>query len=327
MVRLAIATLVSIAVATTVSAQDTPDTDSWPAKPVRMIVPFPAGSSTDIVSRIIAQKLGLRLGQQLVIDNRSGASGAIGADALARAAPDGYTIGIATLSTHALAASLNPNLSYNPVTDFAPVTMIGSAPYVLGVYAGLPVKTVADLIGLAREKPRALNYASAGPASLAHLAGALFAYMAGIELTHVPYRSSNQAVLDLTEGRIEIQFGTLAPTLPYLRAGKIRALAITSTNRSASLPEVPTLDESGLRGYEASLWIALVGPLGTPPAIVARLNREMTALLDAPDIVAALYAQGMASEPSTPDELRRRITLEIDKWRSLLVVAGIHVDP
>lgn len=326
MVRLAMATLVSIAMATTVAAQDAPDADSWPTKPVRMIVPFPAGSSTDIVSRIIAQKLGLRLGQQLVIDNRSGASGAIGTDALARASPDGYTVGIATLSTHVLATSLSPNLSYNPVTDFAPVTMIGSAPYVLGVYGGLPVKTVSDLIGLAKAKPRALNYASAGPTSLGHLAGALFAYMAGVELTHVPYRSSNLAVLDLTEGRIEMQFGTLAPTLPYIRAGQIRALAVTSTKRSASLPEVPTLDEAGLRGYEATLWMALVAPPGTPAVIIARLHREMTAILSATDTVAALEAQGMASEPSTPDDLRRRIAAEIDKWHSLVAIAGIHVD-
>jgi tripartite-type tricarboxylate transporter receptor subunit TctC len=301
--------------------------DTWPDKPVRMIVPFPAGSSTDIVSRILAQKLGLRLGQQVIIDNRSGASGAIGADAVARAAPDGYTIGIATLSTHALAASLNPNLSYNPVTDFAPVIMIGSAPYALGVYAGLPAKNVAELIALAKAKPRALNYASAGPASLAHLAGAMFAYMAGVELTHVPYRSSGQAVLDLTEGRIEMQFGTLAPTLPYIRAGKIRALAVTSARRSASLPDVPTLDESGLRGYEASLWMAMVAPPALPAAIVERLNRDMTAVLAAPDTLAALDAQGMEAEPSTPEDLRRRIAAEIDKWRNLITAAGIHIDP
>jgi tripartite-type tricarboxylate transporter receptor subunit TctC len=323
MVRLAVLALAVLAATASTHARAA----DWPDKPVRMIVPFPAGSSTDIVSRIIAQKLGQRLGQQFIIDNRSGASGAIGADATARAAPDGYTVGIATLSTHALAASLNPNLSYKPETDFAPVSMIGSAPYALAVYAGLPAKNVAELIALAKAKPRALNYASAGPASLAHLAGALFAYMAKVELTHVPYRSSSQAVLDLTEGRIEMQFGTLGPTLPYIRSGKVRPLAVTGARRSPSLPDVQTLDEAGLTGYEASLWMALVAPAATPAPIIARLNAEMATILTAPDTVAALDAQGMDTEPSTSDELRRRIRSEIDKWRALVAAAAIHTEP
>jgi tripartite-type tricarboxylate transporter receptor subunit TctC len=199
--------------------------------------------------------------------------------------------------------------------------------YALAIHAGLPARNVSELIALAKAKPRALNYASAGPASLAHLAGALFSYMAGVELTHVPYRSSGQAVLDLTEGRIEMQFGTLGPTLPYIRSGKVRALAVTGARRSPSLPEVPTLDEAGLAGYEASLWMALVAPAATPAAIVSRLNGEMTALLAAPDTVAALDAQGMETEPSTPDDLRRRIRGEIDKWRKVVAVAGIHTEP
>ena len=324
MVRFAVLALFALAATTSMPADAA---DGWPDKPVRMIVPFPAGSATDIVSRIIAQKLGQRLGQQFIIDNRSGASGAIGADATARAAPDGYTVGIATLSTHALAASLNPNLSYNPASAFAPISMIGSAPYALAVCAGLPARNVAELIALATAKPRALNYASAGPASLAHLAGALFAYMAKVELTHVPYRSSGQAVLDLTEGRIEMQFGTLGPTLPYIRSGKVRPLAVTGARRSASLPEVPTLDEAGLAGYEASLWMALVAPAATPAPIIARLNTEMAAILAAPDTVGALDAQGMETEPSTPEELRRRIRSEIDKWRALVAAAGINAEP
>jgi tripartite-type tricarboxylate transporter receptor subunit TctC len=322
MMRLAALTLAALAAAAIAASAA-----EWPDKPVRMIVPFPAGSSTDIVSRIVAQKLSVRLGQQFIVDNRSGASGAIGSDAVARAAPDGYTIGVATLSTHALAANLNPNLSYNPATDFAPIAMIGSAPYALTVYAGLPVKDVAELIALAKAKPRALNYASAGPASLAHLAGALFAYMAKVELTHVPYRSSGQSVLDITEGRIEMQFATLAPTLPYIRSGKIRALAITGARRSPSLPDVPTLDEAGLPGYEASLWMALVAPAATPATIVARLHDEMETILAAPDTIAALDAQGMETEPSTPESLRRRIRTEIDKWRTLVAAAGIHAEP
>ena len=300
---------------------------TWPDKPVRMVVPFPAGSAGDIVARIMTQKLGSRLGQPFVVDNRPGASGVIGTEAIARAAPDGYTVGLASLSTHAIAPSLNRNLSYNPVTDFAPVGMIGSAPYALAVYAGLPAKNVAELIALARARPGTLSYASAGPASLAHLAGALFAHMAGVKLTEVPYRGSGQAVLDLTEGRIQLQFGTLGPTLPYIRSGQIRALAVTGARRSAALPDVPTLDQAGLPGYEASLWLAIVAPPATPSAITSRLNAAMAVVLTAPDTMAALDAQGMGAEPSSPDALRERIRADVEKWRSLVAAAGIKTEP
>ncbi|HVY58673.1 MAG TPA: tripartite tricarboxylate transporter substrate binding protein [Xanthobacteraceae bacterium] len=299
--------------------------DAWPTKPVRLIVPFPAGSATDIVARIVAEKLGGRLGQQVVIDNRSGASGNIGSEAIARSEPDGYTIGLATNSTHAVAASLNRRLAYDPVKDFAPVSMIGSSPYVLAVHPGLPAKTVSELIALAKQKPGKLSYGSAGPASLAHLAGALFSTLAGVELNHVPYRSSNQAVIDVIEGRIDMQFGTLAPTLPHIRAGKLRALATTGTKRIGLLPDVPTLDEAGLRGYEASLWMAIVAPAAVPPAIVERLNKELRVALTDRDVVAALAVQGLTPEPSTPDELRARIRNEIAKWRDVISKAGITV--
>ena len=199
-----------------------------------------------------------------MIDNRPGASGEMGTLMVAHAAPDGYTIGLATSSTHGVSAGLNPKLSYNPLTDFAPVSMIGAAPYVLSVYPGLPANNVAELIALAKAKPRVLNYASAGPESLAHVAGTLFERLAGVELTEVPYRSSNQAVLDLTEGRIEIQFGTLAPTLGQIRANQVRALAVTGTTRADSLPGVPTLQEAGLNGYDVVLWMAVVMPAGKP---------------------------------------------------------------
>ena len=185
----------------------------WPDRPIRLIVPFPAGSSTDIVARIVAQKLGQRLGQQIVVENRAGASGSIGADAVAKAAPDGYTIGIATASTHAVAVSLGTNLPYDPIKDFAPVAMLGSQPYVLVLYPGLPAHDLAQLIALAKAKPGALNYGSAGVASLAHLATALFASMAGVSMTHVPYKSSAQSVTDMITGRLDMQFATIAPSL------------------------------------------------------------------------------------------------------------------
>src|SRR2546421_4901835 len=252
---------------------------SWPSKPIRFIVPFPPGAAVDGVARLVGQQLSSRLGQQLVIDNRVGGSGSVGAMAVARAAPDGYTIGLATTSTHAVAVSLNTSLPYDPLKDFAPVSMIGSSPYVLVIYPGLPAKNLAELIALAKAKPRALNYASVGPASLANLAVELFSHAAQLQLTHVPYRSSSQALLDLMEGRIQLQFGTLGPSVPHIRDGKVRALAVTSAKRVASLPNLPTFMEAGIDDYEASLWMAVMAPPGTPATIVNRLNGELNAVL------------------------------------------------
>lgn len=296
----------------------------WPERPVRLIVPFPAGSSTDIVARIIAQKLTYRLGQQIVIENRVGASGNIGADTVAKAAPDGYTIGIATASTHAVAASLSANLPYDPIKDFAPVSMIGSQPYVLVLYPGLPANNLADLVALAKAKPGTLNYGSAGVASLAHLATALFATMAGVNIVHVPYKSSAQSVTDMITGRLDMQFATIAPTLPNIRAGRLRALAISGKARVAALPEVPTVAESGIAGYEAALWVSLVAPSATPPAIIARLNREVSEILNSSEGKEALVAQGMDPEPGPPEALTERIRSDIEKWRGVVAKAGIR---
>ena len=298
----------------------------WPDRPIRLIVPFPAGSSTDIVARIIAQKLGPRVGQQIVIENRAGASGNIGADAVAKASPDGYTIGIATASTHAVAASLSAALPYDPVKDFAPVGMIGSQPYVLVLYPGLPARNLAELVALAKAKPGTLNYGSAGVASLAHLATALFASMAGINLTHVPYKSSAQSMTDMITGRLDMQFATIAPSLPNIRAGQLRALVTSGRTRVAALPEVPTVAESGIAGYEAALWVSLVAPTATPPAILARLNREMNDILASVEGKEALVAQGMEGEPGPPETVSERIRSDIRKWRDVAAQAGIRAE-
>src|SRR5947208_1395709 len=269
----------ALATANAASAQ-TNAPPNWPERPIRLIVPFTAGSSSDIVARIVAQKLGERLKQQLVVDNRVGASGNLGTEAVARAEPDGYTLGLANTSRHAVTASLSTKLGFDPVKDFAPVSLLGASPFVLAAYPGLPAKSVAELIALAKAKPHTLSYAHAGPATLAHLSGALFEKMAGIELVNVPYRGTAQSTLDLIEGRVDMQFGTIPPTLAHIREGKIRALAVTGEARSPALLEVPTIAEAGLPGYESSLWQALVVPAATPPAIVARLNREVTAILN-----------------------------------------------
>jgi tripartite-type tricarboxylate transporter receptor subunit TctC len=316
-IALALATVAASAVAQT-------GDDGWPERPIRLVVPFPAGSSTDIIARIVAQKLSHRLGQQIVIENRAGASGNIGADAVAKAAPDGYTIGIATASTHAVAASLSANLPYDPIKDFAPVAMIGSQPYVLVLQPALPARNLAELIALAKAKPGTLNYGSAGVASLAHLATALFASMAGVNIVHVPYKSSSQSMTDMVTGRLDMQFATIAPSLPNIRAGQLRALVTSGKTRVAALPELPTVAEAGLAGYEAALWVSLVMPSGTPPTILARLNREVNEILKSTDGTEALVAQGMAAEPGPPEALTERIRGDIEKWRGVAVKAGIR---
>jgi tripartite-type tricarboxylate transporter receptor subunit TctC len=279
-------------------------------------LPFPAGASTDVIARVVGQKLSQELGQQIVIENRAGASGNIGADALAKAPPDGYTIGVATASTHAVAASLSANLPYDPVKDFAPVGMLGSQPYVLVLHPALPARNVAELIALARTKPGTLNYGSAGVASLAHLATALFAHMARVDIVHVPYKSSAQSAADMIAGRLDMQFATIAPSLANIHAGQLRALAVSGN--------VPTVAESGIPGYEAVLWASLVAPSATPMAILARLNRAVNEILNSPDGTQALVAQGMTPEAGPPEALTQRIRDDIGKWRDVAAKAGIR---
>jgi tripartite-type tricarboxylate transporter receptor subunit TctC len=322
--------LLSIALAAawlTATAAGAQATDAgWPQRPIRLIVPFPAGASTDVVARIVGQKLSQSLGQQIVIENRAGASGNIGADAIAKAAPDGYTIGLATASTHAVAASLSASLPYDPIKDFAPVAMLGSQPYVLVLHPGLPARNLAELIALAMAKPGTLNYGSAGVASLAHLATALFASMAGIDIVHVPYKSSAQSMTDMITGRLDMQFATIAPSLPNIQAGQLRAIATSGAKRVAALRDVPTVAESGIAGYEAALWVAVVAPAATPMPIIARLNRALNDILNSADATEALIAQGMTAEPGPPDALTRRIRTDTAKWRDVAAKAGIRAE-
>jgi tripartite-type tricarboxylate transporter receptor subunit TctC len=321
MPRLVLALLALCLAAGTASAQG-----NWPTKPIRFVIPFPPGSFADITMRIMQQKLGPRLGTTIVVDNRSGASGDIGTEVLSRAAPDGYNFGIATNSTHGVSPALNPKLPYDPIKNFELVSLVGEAPYVLITSPTLEAKTVAELIALAKKKPGEVSYASVGPASLAHLAGALFSQMAGVKLNEVPYRSSAQSVLDTESGRIDLQFGTMAPVLPHVLGGKVKALAVTGLKRAAVLPDVPTLDESGLKGFEASLWLAVVAPAKTPPAIVERMSQEVKAVLADPDVVEALKKQGVDATPSTPAELRARIEHDVAKWKKLAQEVGISME-
>jgi tripartite-type tricarboxylate transporter receptor subunit TctC len=322
MVRLLLALSLSVVMTGAAAAQGS-SVDGWPNHPVRMIVPLPAGSAVDIVARLIGAKVSERLGQPIIVENRSGASGAIGTEAVAKAAPDGYTLGMATSTTHVTTAILNPKLSYDPVKDFVPVALIGVAPYVLTVAPKLPVKSVADLIALAKSKPGVLSYSSVGEASLARLATELMSSRAGIKLNHVPYRTSSQAIIDLAEGRIDITFGLLATCLQLIKDGKIRAIAVAADKRSADIPDVPTMAEAGMPGFEASLWFAVVAPAAIPAPILARLNREISAVVNEPDVTKALAIQAIQAEVSTPDKLRARFQNDFETWRGVAAKLGI----
>ncbi len=317
MTRIALALVLAVGTATAASAQ------AWPDKPIRMIVPLPAGAAVDVVGRLICAKLSERLGQTIVIENRPGASGTLASDAVAKAAPDGYTLGMATSTTHVTSVILNSKLPYDPVKDFVPLALIGVAPYVLTVYPKLPAKDLAELLALAKAKPKSLSYSSVGNASLGHLATELMASMANVQLNHIPYRSTGQAVLDLAEGRIDITFGLLGSNLPLLREGKIRALAVTTSRRTEDVPEVPTMAEAGLPGFEASLWFAVVGPSALPAPIVERLNREINAILGDSDVKKALTAQATQIELGTPDKIRELIRADIVKWKGVADRLGI----
>src|SRR5262245_9908575 len=282
--RFALTLLLTVAIADTALAQ----AGRGPDKPIRMIVPLPAGAAVDIVARLVGARLSDRLGQPIVMENRPGASGSIASDIVAKAAPDGYTLGMATTTTHVTTAILNTKLPYDPVKDFGPFALIGLVPYVLTVTPNLPAKNLKELIALAKAKPKTLSYSSVGLASQAHLATEMLSTMAGIELNHVPYRASGPAVLDLSEGRIDITFGVLGTSLPLIREGKIRALAVATEKRSEQLPDVPTIVESGLPGFEASLWFAVVAPAALPAPIVERLNREINTIVSEPDVTKAL---------------------------------------
>jgi len=321
MTRIVLA-LLGVLAAFTAPAFAQPDAN-YPDRPVRLIVPFPAGSSTDIVSRVMAQKFSTKLGQQFVVENRAGASGNLGADIVAKAAPDGYTMGLITASTHGVAPALGTKLPYDPVNDFKPISMIGAAPYVLVLYPGIAAKSVSELIALAKTKPGQMTYGSAGLASLAHLAAALFASDVNIDLNHIPYKSSAQSSIDIMTGRLDMQFATVGPTLENIREGKLRALATTGSRRVSSLPDVPTMMEAGVKGYDVALWVAYVMPPATPDAIVAKLNRAMTDTLKEIDVVESLHKQGFDPDPGPPAAVTTRIRNETEKWRALVAKTGI----
>lgn len=297
--------------------------DNWPSRPIRLVAPFPAGSSVDAAVRVITPRMTESLGQAIVIDNRAGAGGTIGAEVGARAAPDGYTIAGGTTSTHALAKVLNPKLGYDPQRDFVPITLIGHLPYILAVHPGVAASNMQELIAMARAKPGEIRYTTVGDTSMARLGGELLSNLTGIRLTPIAYKSSAQSVVDTIAGRIELQFGTMAPVLPHVRSGKLRALAVTSAKRAPALPEVPTVQESGVRNYEVTLWLAVFAPAKTPRLMVERLNREFVTAIATPQVRDALLIQGLQPETTSSAAFAKYLDSEIGKWREVALKANL----
>ena len=297
----------------------------YPARPIRVIVPFSPGGAVDGPTRAVAQELSKRLNQQVVIDNRPGAGATIGSEAVAKAAPDGYTLLLAS-QTNAISATLYTKLSFNPIEDFVPISLIGREPGVLVVHPSLPAKTVKELVELARAQPGRIDYASSGNGSGQHLFAAQFLAMAGVRMNHVPYRGSGQATTDLIGGVVAMGMPGLAGMLPHIRAGKLRALAVTGERRSPQLPDVPTMIEAGLAGYSAYVWLGLLAPKGTPAPIVERLNREVLAALDTPEVKGYMANASIEALGSTPAEFGAFFRAERDTWARVIKESGARLD-
>ena len=298
---------------------------AYPSKPVKVIVALAAGSGADFVARIVTSKLAEGFGQQFVVENRGGAGGNIGVEAAARSAPDGYTL-LTIAAGQAINAALYPKLNYNLEKDFEPIGLMASAPLILVVHPSLPVKSVKELIVFAKARPGKLYYASSGNGSSPHLAAEMFKAQAGVNIVHVPYRGSPQAVTDLIAGEVSLVFLAPSSVLSHVRSGRLRALAVCSAQRSVTAPGLPTMAEAGLPGFEAGTWTALLAPAGTPPDIVIRLNRELTTIVRAPDVRERLAAQGFDAVSSTPAEIAAYLRSEIAKWAKVVKATGVRVD-
>jgi tripartite-type tricarboxylate transporter receptor subunit TctC len=286
--------------------------DDYPNKPIRLIVPFPPGGSNDVVGRLIAKTLGEKLGQQVFVDNRGGAGGMIGTEALSKAAPDGYTLGIVSIA-HAVNPALH-KLEYDPVKSFVPISILATGPNVLVVNPELPVHSVAELIALAKRKPGELNYASAGIGSFQHLGGELFKLMAGVDIVHVPYKGGGPAMQDVIGGHIKIMFSSLIQTTPFIKSGQLRALATGGSKRSPVLPDVPTIAEAGVPGYAANNWWGILAPAGTPAPIVAKLYKNIQLALQSPEVQGQFAREGAATVEMSSAQFADFIDEEIAKW-------------
>jgi len=315
-----LALVLAVGGASSASAQQYPD------HPIRLIVPFPPGGSTDVMARIFAQKLGDRLGQRVYIDNRGGAGGRIGMELAAKAQPDGYTLMMDTSITHTVAMSLYSKATFDVVTDFAPITMLASEPLLFLVNPSVPAKSVSEFIALAKAKPGHLNYSSPGNGTSGHMAAELFKTMAGVDIVHVPYQGGGPAVLGLIADQVQLLIQSPVATLQFVKSDKLRLLATTSLTRSPDMPDVPTVAESGLPGYEVLLWFGLYAPAKTPDAIITRLNQEAAKIMQSPEMVARLATEGGQPVANTPEQFQEIIKADIAKWTKIVKEAGLKVE-
>jgi len=297
----------------------------YPTRPIRLISPFTPGGGNDLVSRTIALAMSKNVGQSIVVDNRPGANTIVGMEIVAKAAPDGYTL-ITTSSTQAINATLYPKLPYDSIKSFAPVTIVGSSPLIVAVPPSSSIKSITDLIAAARARPGELTYPSAGTGNATHLGGELFASMAGITLTHVPYKGSGPGLTDLSAGRLAVAFSTALSVVPFVKGGRLRAIAVTSSARSAFMPDLPTVAESGLPGYEAGSWYGIVAPASTPRPIISRLHAEIVKVLALPDVRDRLVSQGIDPVGNTPDQFAAYIRAEIVKWAKIIKATGVTAE-
>ena len=298
---------------------------AWPTRPVRLLVAFAPGGFTDIAARILAERLSAELGQQVVVDNRAGAGGIVGTEAAARSAPDGYTLLMGTISTHAMNVGLYRNLPYDPVRHFAPVSRVATSPNLFVAHPSTGVSDVAGLIGRAKAQPGTLTYGSGGNGTSSHLAGELFKTLASVDLLHVPFRSTAQGTSALVAGQVDLMFDTLPSALPHVREGRLRALGVTAPRRSAALPELPAVTET-VRGFEMGVWVGLFAPAGTPQPIIDRADAATRNALAAPELRARFAELGLEPFPAGPEELAAYLAAEIEKWVGVVRGANIRID-
>lgn len=300
--------------------------DAYPTKPVRIVIGFSPGGFIDLTARLVAGPLAAALGQQVVVDNRTGAGGIVGTELVARAAPDGYTLTIGSAGTHAINQTLYRTLPYNVLRDFQPVARLSDSPNILAVHPSLPVRSVQDLIALARARPGQIMYASAGAGTSTHIAAVLVEYLAHIKLAHIPYKGGGPAIVDVVAGQVPVTFGTAASVSPHTKTGRLRGLAITGSQRSTLLPDLPTIAESGLPGYEMLNWLGLFTPAGTPRAAVDRLSAEAIRIVRLPEVRDRLNAQGAEPAPLGTDEFAAFVKSEVEKWATVVIATGMTAE-
>jgi tripartite-type tricarboxylate transporter receptor subunit TctC len=319
LVRFAAALALACGVALQAHAQ------AWPSKPVRYVVPFPPGGATDILARSIADKLGPALGQPVIVENRAGAAGNLGTELVAKAAPDGYTILMVTVA-QSISESLYAKLAYNLMRDLAPVILVARVPNVMVVHPSVPARSVKEFIAYAKANPGKINFASSGSGTSIHMSGELFKLLTGVDIVHIPYKGSAAALTDLIGGQVSVMFDNLPPSMPHIRSGKLRALAVTTTSRYPALPDLPTMVEAGVPGYESSSWFGIMVPAGTSKDIVARLNAEARKIMAMADVRDRFDQQGAVASPGTPEEFDKFIRAEITKWAKVVKASGAKVD-